>query len=443
MVQDSVLLVCLAPEESDHIRQLLSSFEIEVASEDICPIEEVKLLSDKTNICLAVLRVDKDRKRPDQEIQQLRRQLPNSVPILLLIPPEQTRKTKDYLCAGADDYWVLPLDETAFSVRFYVLLEYGQAIVHSGPIEGREKRPKIETSLLKRIVNRFQDSLHFFSPKQLVQPETSPSIARKWEKVRRLGFGGDGEVWLIREREKKNLAVAKIPHTPKMNIKALRAAAILKRLALHHNVVHLLEVVKEEGKVILIQEYVQGNTLLELLDSGMDATLKEKAFLQLLAVSSHAHQHKIMHRDIKPENIIITPSGDLKLLDFGIAKDLSRQSISYTVAGSRPYMAPEQIMGKSSIASDVWALGVILYLFSTKYLPFYHDNEKQLMDLILETHPLPPCQLVPELPKNLESVIFKCLKKDPAERYANAVELRADLLKLVSGFGKENVLPNG
>ncbi|MDM8551431.1 serine/threonine-protein kinase [Desulfobacterales bacterium HSG2] len=450
MVTESVLLICLKPEESAHIQRLLSSFEIEVASSDVCHPDEAGQALTDTNICLVVFCVDEERKRPEQEIRRIRSMLSRPVPILLLIPQEMTSEVRHYIRAGADDYWVLPLDDTAFPVRFYVLLESGQAIAQAAVSGEQRKKQEHENDtapyknvLWQRILGRVQEGLRFFSSRSLIQSRKKTPIFHKWEQVRRLGFGGFGEVWLIRERGKERLAVAKIPHSPKMNIKSLRAAAILKRLASHPNADHLIEVVKEEGKIILIQEYVPGPTMQELLESGMDAAPKEKAFLQLLAVVAYAHQHKIMHRDIKPENIIITPSGDLKLLDFGVAKDLSRQSIGTTVVGSRPFMAPEQILGKSGVASDVWSLGVMLYLLSTKTLPFYDNSEKYLMDMILETRPVEPRRMEPGLPEKLEAVILKSLEKDLKRRYANAGELRADLLKACPDFGKGKILPDG
>jgi serine/threonine protein kinase len=148
-----------------------------------------------------------------------------------------------------------------------------------------------------------------------------------------------------------------------------------------------------------------------------------------------------MHRDIKPENIIITPSGSVKLLDFGTGKDLTRRSISNTMIGSRPYMAPEQIMGKSRIAGDVWALGVILYALATECLPFYDDNEKQLMDIILEQNPEKPRNIAPQLPEELEEIILKCLEKDWTKRYRDASELQTELLRTFPDFGEGEVLP--
>jgi len=434
-----VLLVCLEFEEVEHIRQLLSSFEIEVKSKDFCFFDEAKHFSENANICLAVLRLNKNLRRPDQDILQLKRFLPDYVPVLILVSEDLTSNIKDYIKAGANDYWVLPLDNTSFSVRFYVLLEYGQSIILSGKAKAGEINR--EVSLLARLLQKIHDSLRVFSPKIIYNNKDGVSIAEKWVRVKKLGFGGFGEVWLVRRYGKGMLAVAKIPHDSRMNIRALRSAAILKRLSIHPNIVNLIEVVEEDGKVILIQEYVPGLTLQKLIENGLSGKQKEQYFLQLLSVVSHAHQNRIMHRDIKPENIIIMPSQELKLLDFGIAKDLSRQNIGKTVAGSPPFMSPEQIVGKSTIASDVWALGVILYMFSTNTLPFYDPNGKYLMDLILETPPLPPRNLEPDLPEKLEYLNLKCLEKNPEKRYADAEDLRKELLELFPSFGNGDILP--
>jgi serine/threonine protein kinase len=104
-------------------------------------------------------------------------------------------------------------------------------------------------------------------------------------------------------------------------------------------------------------------------------------------------------------------------------------------------MAPEQIQGESRIASDVWALGVILYALTTDYVPFYSENEKELMDMILESPPEPPSVHAPGLDPRLEAVILKCLEKDWRSRFKNARELQRSLLDTLPGFGKGLYIP--
>jgi len=144
-----------------------------------------------------------------------------------------------------------------------------------------------------------------------------------------------------------------------------------------------------------------------------------------------------MHRDIKPNNIIIQPDGVLKLLDFGAAKILKDKDISATVVGSRPFMAPEQIMGESERRSDIWAIGVLMYLLYTGELPFYSEVEKLLIDMILEQEPVPPREENPEIPPALAEIIMKCLKKKVEERYHDALALRDDLLRQFPHYGTQ------
>jgi serine/threonine protein kinase len=155
----------------------------------------------------------------------------------------------------------------------------------------------------------------------------------------------------------------------------------------------------------------------------------------VIDIVAHAHRHRIVHRDIKPENIIVRPDGVVKLLDYGAAKELKDRDVSSTMVGSRPFMAPEQIMGESQIASDVWALGVIMYALYTEHLPFYHDNEKVLMDMILTLEPEPPRSLEPGIPVALEEIILKCLNKDPRARYPDADSVKEALLERFPGYG--------
>ena len=191
----------------------------------------------------------------------------------------------------------------------------------------------------------------------------------------------------------------------------------------------------------MIQEYVQGHTLQDLLEEGeLPDPLKEQVILKLIDVVAHAHQLQIMHRDIKPNNIMVGPQDTVKLLDYGAAKELKDRDISATMAGSRPYMAPERIKWAGvDFRSDVWAIGVIMYLLYTGLLPFYDDLEKTLIDLILESEPIPPHEENPEIPPALEAIILKCLKKNVDDRYPNAQTLREDLLSLFPDYGREPI----
>jgi predicted Ser/Thr protein kinase len=436
-----LLLVGLSPAEVLLIKEIVAHFDLQPEMREISFQQATAPGIEFENVLLTILRAAPERKRTDQDIRRIRRSLVRSAPILVLIDPDQAGRVREFLRAGANEYWILPLDQIVFPPRLYVMMEWGRSSITDECVR-IERTGGPSHGVLSVALAVARTARRLFPPwRSRSASRTEPDIiAGKWERIRRLGFGSYGEVWLVREKCGENKAVVKIPHDQRMNTKFIREAAILKRLAGHSNAVELLDVVKEGGKVAIIQEYVEGETLQQCLDRGMEGIGKEKAFLQLLDVVAYAHEMRIMHRDIKPDNIIISNTGILKLLDMGTGKDLTRRSISNTVIGSRPYMAPEQIMGKSRLASDVWALGVILYALATGFLPFYDDNEKQLMDLILESPPEEPGNLEPDLPEELERVILKCLEKDWNNRYRDAGELRRDLLEHMPRFGKGGIL---
>ncbi len=437
---EKVLLLGLMPQDIAFISRLLSSFDTDICIADMAQIENNALFSEEADICLVIFRIG-DIPQPIRILRHIRQMLKYPVPVLLLVPWDMTFEITDYLRAGADDYWVLPIDESAFAIQFYVMLEWGHAIVRSGTEMPHPNTS--ELSLWQRISEKLHKGLEYFSPKSLLLSiNRNTPIFQKWNKVKALGFGHCGEIWMLKSPDRNEFAVAKIPYSTRLNIRFLRAAAILKRMESHANSVHLIEVVEEERKVILIEEFVPGLTLQQCLDKGMDSASREKAFLQLLDVMSYAHRMKIIHLDIKPDNMMITPSGNLKLLDFGVARDLSHYSLKDPGYGSRQYMAPEQFTGKSGVISDVWALGVLLYVLCTGCFPFYDDPLVNYFETISQTPPVPPHNIVPDIPKNLETIILNCLKTDMNERYPHADELRVDLLLSFPEFGKGKIFPD-
>lgn len=397
----------------------------------------------ETRICLVILHIDAQQPRQDRVIQLIRDFVGQMVPFLVLVPDEKLSKIKRYLSAGADDFMELPLNENRFSISFLILLEMGQALARQRTTEPqkKEKEKRQRGDILDRLVSYFQEGLSYFAPKSLIRKVSSEKISDKWQPVKQLGAGGFGVVTLVKEIDTNRVAVAKTPHLAHMNIRVLRSAAILKRLVHHPNVVQLLEVAKDGGKFILIQEYVEGPTLQTLLEQGISPLEKETYFLQLLSVISYAHKHKIIHRDIKPENIIISKTGQLKLLDFGIARDLSWQPPGGGSAGTVNYMPPEQFEGKACIASDVWALGVILYIFATNTAPYNQLNDQYPMDIQTTVESRAPHKINAEIDSNLERIIMQCLQKDLDKRYLNATDLQTDLQSTLPQFGRGKMLP--
>jgi PAS domain S-box-containing protein len=313
------------------------------------------------------------------------------------------------------------------------------ALPSSGPeVHGFQVAPVGSPSPLKKALKGLVDHLLPSARDYLALLQLTPLLGGRYEKVKKLGQGSFGEVWLVVDTEElgpQRQYVAKIPFLKAANPKFRKEAAICQRLAPHPGVVGLVDTLEEDGKLVLVQEYVAGKTLADMLGEELPRPLVERIVLQLIEVVAHAHRHQVMHRDIKPNNIIIQPDGVLKLLDFGAAKILKDKDISATVVGSRPFMAPEQIMGESERRSDIWAIGVLMYLLYTGELPFYSEVEKLLIDQILEQEPRPPQEENPEIPPPLEVIILKCLKKKVEERYPHALALRDDLLRQFPHYG--------
>ena len=298
-------------------------------------------------------------------------------------------------------------------------------------LEPTSLHKRLLTGLLPRLSGGFHS---LFSASEL--------LGYRYEKVARLGIGSFGEVWKVRDmmKDPPEIFVAKIPLSKKLNLKVEKEARILRSLVGHAGVPEVREVIDVKNKRVLIQEFVQGKTLYEVIERELEVKEVESVVIQLTNVVALAHDIGIIHRDIKPGNIMVKPDGAIKLLDFGAAKELKEKEMSDTVTGSRPYMSPEQIMGKSQRRSDVWALGVVMYVLYTGMFPFYHDVEKVLMDMILELPMPPPSKFNENIDPEIERIILKCLEKSLENRYPDAGALREDITATFPGYG-ENILP--
>lgn len=289
--------------------------------------------------------------------------------------------------------------------------------------------------LIAELVAKFRPQLEpFFTFKTTVE-----LIAGKYEKVKELGMGRFGVVWKVRDvfaLEPDRFYVVKIPRTADYNQRFLREGRILKKLEGHPAATRLIEMAKFDDKLMLVQEFVEGESLDDRLRGPMADEQREYLMLQLADVVAFAHERNIIHRDIKPANILIRANGSVKLLDFGIAKELTSDPYSRTSVGTKPFMAPEQIMGKSEKRSDLWSLGVVMYQLYTGFLPFYDENEREMMEKILEAEPVVPREYNRNIDPAVEAVILKLLQKDPDDRYQSAQELLAEL-KRIYGDGRE------
>ena len=183
----------------------------------------------------------------------------------------------------------------------------------------------------------------------------------------------------------------------------------------------------------MLMEYVEGKTLDKMMESGPVPIDKAADYIsQVLAALSYAHARGIVHRDLKPANMMVTASGRVKLMDFGIAKMTADRKLTQTgsTVGSLYYMSPEQIKGATDLdpRSDIYSSGVSLYEIVTGTRPFQGDSEYSIMAAHLQGNPPPPIQISPNLPQGLSEIILQAPEKDPARRFQNAEAFRAALL---------------
>ena len=366
--------------------------------------------------------------RPGLDPQSLIQRLPKEkdggkLPVIVIIESFTEGLVTWALKAGAADYLAQPFDSQELLRRtgVWARLGEGRAGDHEAEIAALQvlEPPSSRRKLLARFLPGFADRLQSGF-------RTGELLGQRYEKVARLGLGSFGEVWKVRDVVNVSPAffVAKIPLSKKLNLKIEKEARILRTLAGHAGVPGVHEIIDEKKKRVLIQEFVEGKTLFEVIERELKEKEVESVVIQLMDIVAHAHKLGIIHRDIKPGNVMVKPDGTIKLLDFGAAKELKEQDISGTVTGSRPYMSPEQIMGKSQRRSDVWALGVVMYVLYTGMFPFYHEVEKVLMDMILEFPPPPPSKHNQDLAPEIERIIMECLKKNPEERHPDAGALK-------------------
>jgi tetratricopeptide (TPR) repeat protein len=214
----------------------------------------------------------------------------------------------------------------------------------------------------------------------------------------------------------------------------------------HPNIVQIFEVGEWRGAggraplPFLALEYVDGGSLAQKLRAGLPPPREAAGLVEVLARTvHHAHGRGILHRDLKPANVLLTADGMPKVTDFGLAKRLGAEgdkTRTGAILGTPSYMAPEQAGGdprQVGCATDTYALGAILYEALTGRPPFCGESMLDTLEQVRGREPLPPRQLQPKAPRDLETICLKCLRKEPAKRYVTAMDLADDLRRWLDG----------
>ena len=205
----------------------------------------------------------------------------------------------------------------------------------------------------------------------------------------------------------------------------------------HENILHVIDFIKDGNSMYIVMEYVDGVDLYDLLDKAPKLPPEIAAIitLQLARGLDYAHFRGLIHRDIKPANIIISTQGEVKLMDFGIARheEFGDLTETGTGLGTPSYMSPEQILGdKLDFKSDIFSVGIVLYQMLTGRKPFVEDDNTSVMQKIrLGRYTAPNCLGV-DVPRKFERIMERCMKKLPANRYVSTQALVDDLVEFIS-----------
>jgi tetratricopeptide (TPR) repeat protein len=284
-----------------------------------------------------------------------------------------------------------------------------------------------------------------------------------------LGRGGMGVVYKARDRRLQRLVALKMvlagAHVGAVGLSRFRAEAESVAKLSHANIVQIYETGEHEGRPYFSLELVDGGSLDQRILESPPSPRAAASFIETLArTMAVAHERGIVHRDLKPANILLAKIGSQssivksrdsdsnslpadhwsrstipKIADFGLAKqvdDDSSQTKSGTIMGTPSYMAPEQASGKNreiGPAADIYSLGAILYELLVGRPPFKAGNPIDTIRQVIEQEPIPPRQLEPRVPHDLETICLKCLEKDQERRFSSASELADDLRRFVEG----------
>lgn len=298
---------------------------------------------------------------------------------------------------------------------------------------------------LRREINGLRAVDRFMYPRTAIGMSTSLfPVVPGYDLLEEIGRGGMGVVYKARQQSLGRFVAIKALAGNRWGqpeyVSRLRQEAKALSVLNHPHIVQVIDVVETLTAVSLVLEYIDGENLARRLN-GKPVSPHEAAMfaLTLARTLTAVHQQGLLHRDIKPANILIDKSGEIKIADFGLAKEEgSSSSLTLTgdVLGSPSYMAPEQADGRIAdidFRTDIYAIGITLYEMLIGRPPFVGSSTIATLDLVRKGESVAPRLLNPTIPRDLETICLKCLEKEPDRRFATASELAAELQRFLQG----------
>src|ERR1700733_12235162 len=268
-----------------------------------------------------------------------------------------------------------------------------------------------------------------------LNPATLAALSQRYDILASAGHGSMGNVYKARDRETGEVVALKLlkPEiaSDQTMIERFKNELLFARKITHKNVCRVYEFNRVGGVAYTSMEFVEGESLRSVLNrfGGLPQRKATDLALQICSGLKEAHAQGIVHRDLKPENVMIDGQGNVKIMDFGIARSMEAGTrLTGSMVGTPAYMAPEQVAGKPvDYRTDIYSLGLILYEMFTGAAAFSAGNSIAVALKQMREEPAPPHEIEPNIPVGTERTILKFLEKDPAKRFQSIADLEANL----------------
>lgn len=302
------------------------------------------------------------------------------------------------------------------------------------PNEAQERTKHLETILLTDVPDASTLVAESHAPSAPARNAGSLSLAalsQRYDLLSEAGHGSMGNVYKARDRETGEIIALKVLKTEIASDQAMmerfKNELLFARKITHKNVCRVHDFNRIGGIACISMEFVEGESLRSVLNrfGGLPPRKGIDVALQICSGLKEAHAQGIVHRDLKPENVMIDAQGNVKIMDFGIARSMEAATrLTGSMVGTPAYMAPEQVAGKPvDFRTDVYSLGLMLYEIFTGSQVFQADTPVAVALKQMREAPPPPHEIEPTIPVGMERAILKCLEKDPLKRFQSLTEL--------------------